>query len=91
MNKQETVSAIAESSGLSRADAQKALESFTEVVEAQLKAGQDVTLPGFGKFTVSRRAARQGRNPATGQEMTIQAATVPKFSAGSQLKKAVNS
>ena len=66
MNKQELVDAIAKDSGLSASDARKALDSFTTVVAKQLKKGDEVTLTGFGKFSVTKRAARKGVNPATG-------------------------
>ncbi len=90
MTKQEFVDQIATKSGLSRRDAGKAVDAFLETVTETLKGGGDVAFTGFGKFSTSRRAERQGVNPRNpGQKVTIPAATVPKFSAGSQLKAAV--
>lgn len=90
MNKGEFVSAVAESSGLSKADAEKAVESMVSCITKELKGGGDVRIVGFGNFTVSKRAATTGRNPQTGAEVKIPARTVPKFSAGKGLKDAVN-
>lgn len=90
MNKGEFVSAVAESSGLSKADAEKAVESMVSVITGELKGGGDVRIVGFGNFTVSKRAATTGRNPQTGAEVKIPARSVPKFSAGKGLKDAVN-
>ena len=90
MNKTELVAAIAEEAGLSKKDAEKALKAFTDTVTAELKKKGKVQLVGFGTFEVAKRAARQGRNPQTGAEIKIPAATVPKFSAGKGLKDAVN-
>ena len=90
MTKQEFVDQIASKTDLSRKDAARAVDAFLETVTDTLKKGQDVTFTGFGKFTTQRRAARQGVNPRNpGQKVTIPAATVPKFSAGSSLKQAV--
>ncbi len=90
MTKQEFVDAIARKTDLSRKDASKAVDAFLETVTESLKQGQDVTFTGFGKFSTQRRAARQGVNPRDpSQKVTIPAATVPKFSAGSSLKSAV--
>jgi DNA-binding protein HU-beta len=69
-------------------DARKALDSFTTVVAKQLKKGDEVTLTGFGKFSVTKRAARKGVNPATGEPIRIKASKTPKFSAGAGLKSA---
>jgi DNA-binding protein HU-beta len=88
VNKQELVDAIAKDSGLSASDARKALDSFTTVVAKQLKKGDEVTLTGFGKFSVTKRAARKGVNPATGEPIRIKASKTPKFSAGAGLKSA---
>ncbi|MCR5117102.1 MAG: HU family DNA-binding protein [Lachnospiraceae bacterium] len=90
MNKTELVAAIAEETGLSKKDAEKAVKAFTDVVTKQLKKGQKVQLVGFGTFEVTKRAAREGRNPQTGAPMKIKASKAPKFSAGKALKDAVN-
>lgn len=90
MNKNELVSAVADATKLSKADAQSAVESVFAVILGELKNGGDVRLVGFGNFTVSKRAATTGRNPQTGAEVKIPARTVPKFSAGKGLKDAVN-
>ena len=90
MNKQELVDAIAEKSGLSKTDAEKALKFTTEAISEALVAGDKVQLVGFGTFEVSERAARKGRNPRTGEEMKIKAAKTPKFRAGKGLKDEVN-
>jgi DNA-binding protein HU-beta len=90
MNKSELVDAIAKDSGLSQADARRAVESFVTTVEKTLKKGDEVAITGFGKFSVSKRAARTGRNPATGETIKIKASKAPRFSAGAALKAAVN-
>lgn len=91
MTKQEFVDAVAGRTGLSKRDAGAAVEAFLDVVEGALKAGDSVTFTGFGKFHTTHRAAREGVNPRNPSEkVQIKAATVPKFSAGSNLKKAVN-
>ena len=90
MNKTELVAAMAEESGLSRKDAEAALKAFTNVVSEELKKGGKVQLVGFGTFEVSERAARTGRNPQTGEEMTIPASKAPKFKAGKALKDLMN-
>jgi DNA-binding protein HU-beta len=90
MNKQDLISAVAEGSGLSKSDASKAVESVFESVTAALKKGDEVRLVGFGTFSVSKRKASTGRNPRTGETMTIKASTQPKFKAGKGLKDAVN-
>ncbi len=90
MNKTELVDAIARDSGLTKVDAQSALDSFTNAVQQQLRKGNDVAITGFGKFSVSKRAARTGRNPQTGESLKIKASKAPKFSAGASLKAAVN-
>ena len=82
MNKTELIAAIAEKTELSRKDAEKALKAFTEVVEEELKKGEKIQLVGFGTFEVSERAAREGRNPQTGETMQIAASKSPKFKAG---------
>jgi len=90
MNKTELIVAIAEKTELSKKDAEKALKAFTEVVEEQLKSGEKVQMVGFGTFEVSTRPEREGRNPQTGETMTIAASRTPKFKAGKALKDAVN-
>lgn len=90
MNKTEFIAAIAEESGLTKADATKAVKAFGDVVTAELKKGEKIQLVGFGTFEVSKRAERQGRNPLTGESMTIAASNVPKFKAGKALKDAIN-
>ena len=90
MNKTELIAAIAEKTELSRKDAEKALKAFTEVVEEELKKGEKIQLVGFGTFEVSERAAREGRNPQTGETMQIAASKSPKFKAGKALKDAIN-
>lgn len=90
MNKSELVDAIASESGLSKADAKKALEAFVSATEGALKKGDKISLVGFGSFSVSKRAARTGRNPQTGKEIKIAAKNVVKFKAGADLSKKVN-
>ena len=90
MTKQEFVDAVANRAGLSKRDAGAAVDAFLDSVTSALQSGDPVTFTGFGKFHTTHRAARMGVNPRTGAPVQIQAATVPKFSAGSQLKKAVN-
>ena len=90
MTKQEFVEKVATKSGLSRREAQTAVDAVLDSITDALKGGQDVTFTGFGKFTTQRRAARMGVNPRNpSQKVNIPAATVPKFSAGSSLKSAV--
>lgn len=90
MNKTELVAAMAEEAGLSKKDAEKALKAFTDVVAAELKKGEKIQLVGFGTFEVSERAAREGRNPQTGEAMPIAASKSPKFKAGKALKDSIN-
>ncbi len=90
MNKTELVAAIAEKAELSKKDSEKALLAFVDVVTEELQKGGKVQLVGFGTFEVSKRAAREGRNPQTGASMKIEACTAPKFKAGKALKDAVN-
>ena len=90
MTKADLVNSIAEKAGLSKADAEKALKAFTDAVTDALKAGEKVSLVGFGTFSVGERAARTGQNPQTGQKINIPAANSPKFKAGKALKDAVN-
>ena len=90
MNKAELVAAIAEKTELSKKDAEAALKAFIDVVSEEMKKGEKVQLVGFGTFEVSERAAREGRNPQTGETMTIAASKTPKFKAGKALKDMVN-
>ena len=90
MNKTELVAAMTENADLSKKDAEKALKAFIEVVTDELKKDEKVQLVGFGTFEVAQRAAREGRNPLTGEKMQIKASKAPKFKAGKALKDAVN-
>ncbi len=90
MNKAQLIDAIAGDSGLTKADAKKALDAFLKVTGDALKQGDRVTLVGFGSFGVSERSARTGRNPQTGKEITIPSKKVIKFKAGSELTDSVN-
>ncbi len=90
MNKSDLVDAIAADSGLSKADAGRALDGFTAAVTKALKSGGSVSLVGFGTFSVKRRDARSGRNPRTGETIKIKASNNPSFKAGKALKDAVN-
>lgn len=90
MNKTELVAAMAEQTNLSKKDAEAALKAFVDVVSEELKKGEKVQLVGFGTFEVSERAAREGRNPQTGETMEIKASKTPKFKAGKALKDVVN-
>jgi DNA-binding protein HU-beta len=90
MNKTELIEHIANEAEISKASAGRALDAFLEGVKNTLKAGEDVTLIGFGTFAVSERPARTGRNPKTGEEIKIKAAKVPKFRPGKGLKDIVN-
>ncbi len=90
MNKSDLVDAIADSAGLSKADAGRALDAVVDSVTGALKKGQSVSLVGFGTFTVRDRAARTGRNPRTGETIQIAASKNPAFKAGKALKDAVN-
>ncbi|MEQ1558847.1 MAG: HU family DNA-binding protein [Methyloglobulus sp.] len=89
MNKSELIDAIAESSGLTKADAGRALDGFVSAVTSALSKGDSVTLVGFGTYAVKERAERLGRNPQTGNEITIKAAKLPSFKAGKTLKDAI--
>ena len=86
MNRTELIAAMAEKTELSKKDAEKALKAFTDVVAEELKKGEKIQLVGFGTFEVSERAAREGRNPRSGETMTIAASKSPKFKAGKALK-----
>lgn len=89
MNKSELIDAIAESAGLTKAQSGKALDAAVEAITNALKAGDEVTLVGFGSFYVADREERTGRNPRTGETIKIAAAKQPKFRAGKSLKDAV--
>ena len=90
MNKTELIAAVAEKADISKKDAEKAMKAFVEVVTEQLKNGDKVQVVGFGTFEVSERAAREGRNPQTGETMEIKASKTPKFKAGKALKDMMN-
>ncbi len=90
MNKTELIEAIAKDSGLSRVDSARAIDSLVNTVQKTLKKGDDVAITGFGKFSVTRRGARNGRNPATGAALKIKASKAPKFTAGATLKATVS-
>lgn len=90
MNKSELIDAVAESADISKAAAGRAVDAVVESVTDALKKGDQVTLIGFGTFSVKERAARTGRNPQTGAEIQIAAAKIPSFKAGKALKDAVN-
>ena len=90
MNKTELIAAIAEQAEISKKDSEKALKAFIDVVTDQLKKGDKVQLVGFGTFDVAERAAREGRNPQTGEPMPIAASKAPRFKAGKALKDAIN-
>ncbi len=89
MTKSEFVDQVADRAGLSKKDAGDAVDAFLETVESTLRRGSEVNFSGFGKFSVSSRSAREGRNPATGERIHIAASRVPKFTAGASLKKSV--
>ena len=90
MNKAQLIDAMAADAGISKAQAKAALDSFTGKVGSTLSGGGRVSLVGFGSFSVSERAARDGRNPQTGEEIQIAAANIPTFKAGKGLKDSVN-
>ncbi len=90
MNKTELIAAIADRAELTKKDSEKALKAFIDVVAEELKKEHKVQLVGFGTFEVSKRAAREGRNPQTGKTMEIAACKAPKFKAGKALKDIVN-
>lgn len=91
MTRDDLIKAIAERAQLSKDNASKALEAVLSTITDTLKQGDNVSLVGFGSFKVSKRAARQGRNPRTGEAISIPETMVPSFSAGKTLKEAVNS
>ena len=90
MTKAEFIDQVADRAELSKKDAAEAVDAVLATIEDALKRGSDVVFSGFGKFSVSERSAREGRNPATGEKINIAASKVPKFTAGAALKKAVN-
>lgn len=90
MNKAELIDAIAADAGLSKADAKRALDGFVNATSSALKKGDRISLVGFGSFSISKRAARTGRNPQTGKEIKIAAKNVVRFKAGADLSKKVN-
>ena len=90
MNKSELIEAIAESADLTKSEAGRALDAVLDAVVEALKRGETVSLVGFGSFGVKERAERQGRNPQTGNSITIKATKIPSFKAGKALKDAVN-
>ncbi|WP_279221960.1 HU family DNA-binding protein [Clostridium sp. E02] len=90
MNKAELITAVSEKAELSKKDAEKAVKALTDVISEELVKGEKIQLVGFGTFEVSERAAREGRNPKTGEVMNIPASKTPKFKAGKALKDMVN-
>jgi DNA-binding protein HU-beta len=90
MNKTEFVDAVAERADVQKSDAAKIVDSLVEVIGEQLKKGDQITLVGFGTFLVSKREARKGRNPRTGEEIQIAASNVPRFKPGKALKESIN-
>lgn len=90
MNKNELIQAIADNTGASKAEAERTLDALLEVISETLKKGDSLSLTGFGSFEVRDRPARLGRNPRTGEEITIGASKIPAFKAGTTLKAAVN-
>ena len=90
MNKSQLIAAVSSDSGLSKVDSARAIDSMLDTVTRALKKGDEVSITGFGKFSVVKRAARQGVNPRTGERVKIKASKAPKFSAGATLKQAVS-
>lgn len=90
MNRNDFVAKTAEKTGLSKKDTDKALDGFIEVITDSLKSGEEIKITGFGKFETVKRAPRTGRNPATGQPLTVAGRVAPKFIAGKLLKDALN-
>jgi DNA-binding protein HU-beta len=88
--KAEMIDAVADAAGVSKADAERTLGAFFDHVVSATKAGEKVTWPGFGNFSTTQRAAREGRNPQTGEPVQIKASTAMKFSSSSTLKQALN-
>lgn len=90
MNRTELITAMAQNAQMSKVDTKRALKAFIDVVTDEMKNGEKVQLVGFGTFEVVERAERHGRNPKTGEAMTIAASKAPKFKAGKALKDVVN-
>jgi DNA-binding protein HU-beta len=90
MNKSELVEKIADTGDLSKADAGRAVDAFTDVIKKALKKNDTISLVGFGTFSVRKRAARMGRNPRTNEQIKIKASKVPAFKPGKALKDALN-
>ncbi|MBK8501446.1 MAG: HU family DNA-binding protein [Saprospiraceae bacterium] len=90
MNKGDLIESVANQSGLTKADAARAVDAVLDAITGSLMQGNKVTLPGFGTFSTSKRAARSGRNPSTGATIKIKAKTIAKFKPGSKLTEAVN-
>lgn len=90
MNKTEFVEAVAEKADVQKSDAAKIVDSLVDVIGDTLKKGDQITLIGFGTFLVSKREARKGRNPRTGEEIQIAASNVPRFKPGKALKESIN-
>lgn len=90
MNKQELIASVADRSGLGKSDASRAVDAVFGTISTALQKGDEVRLVGFGTFSISQRKASTGRNPRTGEPMTIKASIQPKFKAGKGLKDAVN-
>lgn len=90
MNKNEFVDKVAELAGMTKADSGRAVDAVFDAITDALRKGDDVRLVGFGSFSVSKRAARDGRNPRTGETIKIKASNQPKFTAGKGLKDALN-
>jgi DNA-binding protein HU-beta len=90
MNKTQLIEAVASDSGLSKTDSARAIESLVDTVTKTLKKGDEVSITGFGPFSVVKRAARAGVNPRTGERVKIKASKAPKFSAGASLKQAIH-
>src|SRR3954447_17500187 len=90
LNKSDLASRVSEESGLSNGDAKAAIEKTFDLIAQSVASGDEVNISGFGKFSTTQRAARQGRNPQTGETIDIAASTAPKFSAAGAFKNAVN-
>ena len=90
MSKQQLVEMMASKAGLTKADATRAIEALFDTVKTAMVKGERVAIPGFGTFSVGERAAREGRNPQTGEPMPIAASKAPRFKAGKALKDAIN-
>jgi DNA-binding protein HU-beta len=90
MNKNDLIQKLADTTGIAKNDAAKAVDGVFNLIEASLKAGEEVRLTGFGVFVVAQRAGGKGRNPQTGEEITIKPSKQPRFRPGKQLKDALN-